>query len=110
MSETEHWKGKLISTGKTISEFVSTDEIPPYYKDDEDYFEDQYYRTAYMIGGIVYEIKMEEVNSDGDIANAACNSDGSIDFEVRFYNGGASFSEMIEQATDLLPIEVRGEK
>ena len=80
MSETEHWKGKLISTGKTITEYVSTDEIPPYYNGDQDYFKDQYYRAAHEIGGIVYEIKMEGVNSDGDIATATDNNDGSIDF------------------------------
>jgi hypothetical protein len=102
MSETEHWKGKLVSTGKTVSEFVSTDEIPPHYESDEEYFEEKYYRAAHVISGIVYEIEMEEMNSDGDIATAVDNNDGSIDFEVRYYNGGASFTEMIEEATDNL--------
>ena len=35
-----------------------------------------------------------------DIQNAHDNGDGTIDYEVMYYNGGCSFNEAIEYALD----------
>lgn len=98
MSDTVHYIGKLTPTGKTVKQFVVDDEIPDYYDDEEEYFEDKYYRHAVLIDGLVFTAKYEDVNPDLDIMNSTKNDDGSIDFEVRYYNGGCSFTEAIDEA------------
>ena len=37
---------------------------------------------------------------DSDIFNAHDNNDGTIDYEVLYYNGGCSFDEAVEYAID----------
>ena len=55
--------------------------------------------TLCMIeGGRIFEI-VEEVDLEGgDIAEAIRNSDGTISYTLQYYNGGACFEEMLEEA------------
>lgn len=87
MSETVHYKGKLIPTGKTLKEF------DPETSDIYDH-----YLHAVEIDGMVYVVKKKDIDPDGDILRSTKNEDGTIDFEVRYYNGGCSFNEAIEEA------------
>lgn len=98
MSETEHKKGKMKPTGQTIEQYMGDVKIPDYYSSPTDYFNDEMYESAVCIDGKVYEIECENVDVFGDIAKADINPDGSIDFEIRWYNGGASMSEMINKS------------
>jgi len=104
MSDTEHKKGKLIPTGKNVENFVNEyllnegQEIPDCYEDALDFFNDQFYRCAIVHNGIVYTVETKEINPYDDIYTSSENKDLSIDFEVKFYNGGCSFSEAIQEA------------
>lgn len=106
MSETEHKKGKMKPTGKTVDEYMSDVKIPDYYSSKTDYFNDEMYETAISIDGKVYEIECENVDVFGDIAEANINPDGSIDFEIKWCNGGASMSEMINKSLVQVGMEV----
>ena len=100
MSCTEHWKGKLKSTGKALDEYMVDIEIEDYWDDKQEYFKCELDDKAVLIDGVVFEISKEEVDLDEYIANAKKRHDGTIDFEVRFYNGGCSFGEALGEALD----------
>lgn len=87
MSETVHYKGKLTPTGKTLAEFdPNADDIY-----------DHYY-NAVEIDGMVYTVEKTDIDPDYDIFNSTKNEDGTIDFEVKYYNGGCGFNEAIDEA------------
>ena len=87
MSETEHRAGKLIPTGKTLQQFA------PLAEDEQDLDE-----AAVIIDGLVYTVEETGVDQYADIFNSSKNKDGSISFEVKYYNGGCGFYEAIEKA------------
>ena len=97
MSQTERHIGKLKPTGRSVDHYVSDNKIPSYYDINQEYFDDVYSEKAYSIKGIVYEVETKDVEGE-DIATSKLNSDGTIDFHVKFYNGGCSFNEAIEDA------------
>ena len=86
MSETVHYKGRLIPTGKTEKEYCGDGDIFDHYYD------------AVVIEGMVYTVEKINIDPDFDIFNSTKNEDGSIDFEVKYYNGGCSFNEAIDEA------------
>jgi len=114
MSETVHYKGTInkvvIPTGKTteqvISEILKSKGIKmaSYYKDviecltDECYREYFYYRKTETL----YKIHNEELDPYNDIILANENPDGSISYELKYYNGGAGFDECLEEALNKL--------
>jgi hypothetical protein len=98
MSETVHYSGKLLPTNKTAIEFIGDVKISDSYEDVEEYFADNFYHEAVIVDGKVFTVDREEVDQSGDVFNSHKNADGSIDFEVRYYNGGCSFDEAIEEA------------
>lgn len=60
--------------------------------------EDEGYRKYFITDAAVYEVEAEEKDPDDDIFRATKNEDGSIDFEVKYYNGGCSFNEALDEA------------
>lgn len=87
MSEIVHYKGTLKPTGKSLKDYMPQ-------------AEDEYdlpYQEAILIDDIVYEVSKEEL-IDSDIFLASKNDDGSIDFQVKYYNGGCSFDEAIDES------------
>ncbi len=108
MSETEHIAGKLVPVhlNKTIREAmrIILEEYGEY-DDTEglvDQFEDIAYRKYIVHDNVMYLVVGAQVEDEQNIAKASLNDDGSINFEVRWYNGGASFGEIVEQALDKL--------
>lgn len=112
MSETVHFRGKLkkievedINTFKkeAVENYFKTVPVPSWYKEEDykDYFDD-YASDKYIINNNnVYEIiSQDNINNDGDIYIAKANLDGTIDYEVRYYDGGCGFSEALEEALD----------
>jgi hypothetical protein len=97
MSEIEHHLGKLKPTGQSIDHYVKDCKIPSYYENNEEYFNEVFTEKAYAINGIVYEIETKNIEGEG-IATSRLNDDGTIDFQVKYYNGGCSFNEAIEDA------------
>lgn len=103
MSEVEHHKGKLIPTGKSVIQYMEGKPVPRYInvEDPEDvleWFRDESYRTAVEIEGQVFTVESEKIDPYDDIMRASKNDDGGYNFEVKYYNGGCSFDEAIEQA------------
>ncbi len=101
MSETEINKGKLNPTGKTVEQYMNGKEIPDYCDSLEEAFVDLFYRKAYCYKGFVYEIELEGYEDD-DIFESSKNEDGSINFLLKYYNGGCGFSEALDYATNKL--------
>lgn len=115
MSYTEHYRGTAhlvhLPEGQTLEEFAEKlakergfDDIPSYYKSALecmiDNFEDDY--IYHKATGHLYSINKCSYEPDEEIIIAERQPDNSIDFEVRFYNGGASFNECLEEALDKL--------
>ena len=100
MSETEHTKGKLVPTGKTVEEYLGDVYLKSWHTDLEEYFQDEYYEKAVLINGYVFEVESKIIEPYEDIFEAELNDDGSYNFEVKYYNGGCGFNEAIEEALD----------
>lgn len=87
MSEMEYNRGKLIPI-EVDTELFSEADFDTYR---ENGFE--------VIDGEIYEVQWEIRRGDlYEIARANENPDGSIDFETYHYNGGARWTEVVEQA------------
>tara|TARA_R110000824_G_C15048812_1_gene661209 strand:- start:601 stop:873 length:273 start_codon:yes stop_codon:yes gene_type:complete len=89
MSETKHYKGKLIPTGKTLDEFDCL-AVDIYDLEDE----------AVLIDGLVFTVEKTEFDECEDIFESVKNPDGTIDFQVKYYDGGCGFNEAIENALE----------
>lgn len=104
MSEIEHKKGKLIPTGKSVDNFVddflkeSGVDIPSYYESNIEFFNDHFYEKAVVHNDIVYEVECKSLEPWDDIFESKENPDLTINFEVKYYNGGCSFTEAIGYA------------
>jgi len=110
MSEIEHKTGKLKpcemrgtveETCKAILSEMGIDD----HKFCDSYrkkLEDEGYRKYFITDTAVYEVGGRDKDPYGDIYNATKNEDGSIDFEVRYYRGGWSFNEALEEAIKVI--------
>ena len=115
MSETVHYKGKIkkveIPKDQTINEYckelckqfeiVESDYFLEYGKGDYIALLTEYREDYICVNGGVYEVLSKEYHDlDEGIARLEENNDGTYDYDVRYYNGGAGFDEMIEQCFD----------
>lgn len=89
MSEMEHNKGKLIPVDVDTEHFT-----------EEDY--EQYTENGFaVIDGEIYEVEWEVRRGElYDFAYVTENEDSSIDFNTYHYNGGAHWTEVVENALD----------
>lgn len=108
MSETEKHKGKLIplefegtteEQAKQACEYMGF-EKRDYHEDWLDCFKDEGYRIAHFFNDKFYRIDDEELDPYDGYANASMNEDGTIDYELQYYNGGASFTEVLDDAME----------
>lgn len=89
MSEMEHNKGKLIPANIDTENFTEED------------FENLEDNGFVLIDGEVYEVDWEVRHGDAyGFAYVTENKDGSIDFITLHYNGGAHWTEVVEDALD----------
>jgi len=106
MSEMEHYSGILREIPKLENEtleeqckrLLDVDEIEIYYESYKEMYEDKYYGECVIYNNLVYEINSRKADPYDDIFIANKNSDGSINFEVQYYNGGCGFGNAIEIA------------
>jgi fibronectin type 3 domain-containing protein len=106
MSRTEHHIGKLIPVELTGTVEETCKKIlqemgikhEDYYSSFREQLEDEGYKKYFITDNAIYKVESEAQDPDADIAKAKKNEDGSIDFEVKFYNGGCGFSEALEYA------------
>lgn len=61
-----------------------------------DAYPDDYF--YYAATGVLYSITKEDKDLTDDIIEAKKNKDGSISYELRYYNEVAGFSECMEEA------------
>lgn len=114
MSETVHYRGKaevvLRYNNKSYEDIAleilkdrGKTEMPGYYANaiewlcdlyDEEFF---YYEKQNRL----FKLQTESISEEEEIIEAKMNEDKKqINFELRFYNGGAGFSECLEEAFD----------
>lgn len=108
MSETVYYKGILkpvdFLIGETLEErckrIIGDVELEDYYDSYQEKLMNDYdYYQKYIIhNDILYFVEKKNVDPDEDIFKANRNVDGTVDFEVKYYNGGCSFDEAIEEA------------
>jgi hypothetical protein len=107
MSDYEHIKGRLVplKSGAPLEKQCEAIcnkygwEKSSYHEDYEELMLDEGYRKVFIHDDVIYEIvDIVEVDPYEDIAIMAKNQNESLSFEVRWYNGGASMSEVIEEA------------
>ncbi len=111
MSRTEHHIGTLTEIdlkGKTIEEFAKElygkETYASYYNSWLDFFRDEYRETHYYhkASGKLYSLKYRELEEDAEIIRASRKSSNTIEYELKWYNGGASMDECMEEALDML--------
>ena len=114
MSETVHYKGiatkieqpndkTLLDVAKGILKERNYD-IPDYYDNaieclTQEFYEEFFYHPKTKN---IYKITKEHHDLDEDIIKADLMDDGTIVYELRYYNGGAGFQECMEEAFDKL--------
>lgn len=107
MSETVHYKGKAVKIDCEDNEEYSLRILELKSKERLDYYDSaleqitQEYNEEYFFDSekeILYSIAYESKDLDDEIINAEVKEDGSIDFELRYYNGGAGFEECLQEA------------
>lgn len=113
MSRKEHHRGIATKVkfpeGTTLeqAEYILKDEgkeVDDYYKDALDCLRGELSELYFyhISNDAIYKLNDTEIDEDGDIRTASNRADGRVDYEVRFYNGGAGFDECIEEAFDKL--------
>lgn len=106
MSRTVHYKGVMKKAerleGESLEEqckrLIGDVELPAYCEDYEEFLNDTFYQEMSIQNGTVYLIEKEEINQDDDILQASLNDNGDIEFEIRYYTGGSSFDEALQDA------------
>ena len=106
MSDVETHRGKLIPLsleGDTLEE-QAKDACRHFGFNRESYHEswlaclnDEGYKRACVIDNVIYKVEDTELDPYG-FAFANKNEDGTIDYFINYYNGGASFNEVLDDA------------
>lgn len=109
MSETVFYMGKvkevepqdgedLEALCKRLCEKNNYEFEDEYYLSCMDCLVDEGYEKYAIIGDKIYETVYRRDFEDDEIMEALRNDDGSIGFKLKYYTGGASFSEALERA------------
>lgn len=97
MSEVEHRVGKLVNTGKSLETYLEGIDIPAYYNDLEDYLINE--TDNIVFEGCVWEVKDDtHVDPYEKIFEAERVDENTIEYNVRYYNGGCGEYEAIMYA------------
>lgn len=112
MSEMVHYTGKIAPVGKLSNETLEEQckrileehkylALSKYCDSWREMLCDKLYEKYVIAGGEVYKvIEKNHRDMDEDIFDAHDNGDGTIDYEVMYYNGGCSFNEAIGYALE----------
>jgi len=107
MSETVYYKGKLIPVDFLINEtleerckrIIGDVDLEDYESYQEMLIDDYNYYEDYVIhNDILYSVKKNRLDPEQSFFMSKRNDNGTVNFEVRYYNGGTSFDETIEYA------------
>lgn len=105
MSETVHYRGTLTVVERLESETLEEQckrilegkELESYHDSHEDMLRDIGYKQYLIRDDIIYDVKKKEIGED-DMFIITEGKDGTLNFEVSYYNGGCSFDEAMEYA------------
>jgi len=114
MSKTEHYRG--VATKINIPRDKSLIQVAEDILSKEKVKIDKYYKNAleqltedcsdkyffHYKTGILYSLESKEIDPYEDIIRAEIKDETTIEYELRYYNGGAGFSECLEEAFDNL--------
>lgn len=110
MSETEYHKGKLVP----IQQFDTLEATAKFHlevlgfteKDIGDYtsswldFALHNTDVAHVYNGELYRIDDTQRDPSEGFSSATLNADGTIGYEMQYYNGGSSFNEVLDSALE----------
>ena len=105
--ETHYGKIKKVETDLSCEEFAKQefikltrkDTLPKGYKNFIEALRD-YDSEYFFINSKIYKIENNELDGDSDIFQYKELEDNSIEYNLRFYNGGTCLSEQIERIVD----------
>jgi len=112
MSETVHYKGtarRVDLNGLTNEEFAKNyikdmgRTVPDYYDNPVEYLVSMWDELFFFYprNQSLYSITLETIDQEDEIIKAEFSAiDESINYELRYYNGGAGFEECLEEAFD----------
>ena len=106
MSETVHYKGTLKEIKKLENEtlenqckrLLDNEKLSSYCESYREMLEDENYEKLFIYDDVLYSVEMQEIDPYDDLFVANKNEDGTIGFEVKYYNGGCGFNEAIGYA------------
>lgn len=111
MSEVDHYSGKLIEIPKLKNEtldeqckrLLKVDKLNKHYGTFQEMFEEELYEEYKIHKNVIYKLEEKKyIDCSDDIFVAHKNNDGTIAFEVQYYNGGCCFSEALDYALNKL--------
>lgn len=116
MSEYVRYKGKIKPLGnvldledfaeKCLRECLSEErysKLENYYNTKVEFLADECYKSFLISHGVLYEIlEKKDLSCEYDMFEATELSDGTVEYQVMYYNGGCGFSEAIEEALNRL--------
>lgn len=106
MSETVHYRGTLKQAikleGENLEEqckrILKVKALKAYADSYEEMLLDKFYKEYVVRDNILYIVDKREIDTDEDIFSMHEDENGVLNFEVKYYNGGCSFDEAIEEA------------
>lgn len=110
MSETVHYKGtatKIYHLGKTVEQMAQkimlekgNNRLPIWASNWLEYLCDEFYEEYFYHpdSQSLFKITKTEHEPDGEIIVAKAIKKDTYEYELRYYNGGAGFSECLEEA------------
>ena len=105
MSQTEIHIGTLSPTYETLEDYVN--KLPAIKRpteDDtswqslEDWAADVLHGKIHIIDDYVWVVKDTSLDSDDDLYRSTKNPDGTITYVLKYYNGGCSWNEALEES------------
>lgn len=104
MSDVEAYKGKLVPVdldGKSVDMWIQDElknvDLENYMDLLDALYEERNGQYFYdRAGDVLYEIHRTPLDPEGFVHSTA-NPDGSYSFTVSYYNGGASFEEVMDE-------------
>ncbi|MDP4159789.1 MAG: hypothetical protein Q8911_08515 [Bacillota bacterium] len=106
MSETVHYRGTLTVVERSVNETLEEQckrilgypELESYHDSFQEQLLHENYHAYVIHDDVLYFVEKQDIDPDEDICRVEKNSNGTFDFEVKYYNGGCSFDEAIQEA------------
>ena len=94
-------KPTKLTVDELVTEWAATHTVPKYYTLPEDNFEvfrDELGNSHILLGDVAYEILHDKDLEDYDLFELTENPGGTLNYILRYYNGGCDYHEALETA------------